>query len=566
MQVKQSLKRLVRCTVVGTLVAGLGGIVVPLVLRFASGNVRADFEIVKDITAARLALLKVGLNAMDCIVDKDNGAISSERMDIFANNKEKLRSSIKTLKGALHDKDDMASLETIERKTARLFNIIDGDLKTALVQRADQEVFASLDDSIDGAVEEIGEIYNTLSSRIIDDFRGVTSWMLTLSLFGIIGSLILIGLVSVIAISISKASGAAINTVFVSLTSAIESIKAGNFKTSVPYLASSGEVGNIARAIEDFRRSSEDRHEDGIRKAREQEQLLEKQRRLECAIQSFEAVVGVKLGTVSGAGTKLVSTADNVTVIIEDAVREPSGISLAASEILQNVQGIAAASEEMQVASRVIAGQLNNSNTVLSKVVDQNSDATKSAERLKEVVESVQGVVTFIEGIATQINLLALNASIESARAGEAGKGFAVVASEVKGLASQVATATGDISAKIGSIQQSSGEVIQAIRLVEDSIKQLSATSEEIEHSLGEQNQAIAEVSRSMSVAVTGVGQITGSVGSIGQATSKTQEGCNEFSVAAGVLRAESDELGKVVSKFLGQLAAESGNKSAAYH
>ena len=554
MQVKKSLWVLKMCTICGVLVGGLSGILVCLTVLPKVYALRDNFEHIQKFTEARLQLKVVTLLAMDSIVDKSSGEISAERVQALTESKKSFRTLFSNLK-------EGSRLTDIESRTEKLFNLIENELKNAVVQHSSEATFGELDDRIDALSEEIGDSYALLSNDVSSQFKGSISLLLTVVTLGLVGSFLLAVVVLAIAGSVSKKSSLAINSILISLTKAINEIKAGNFRTVVPYLAWEDEVGGIARAVDEFKKASQEKHDQGIVEAKERELVLERQHRLESAIKSFEGVVGARLGKVSGAGSQLISTASSVTVIIEDAVRETSGISMAASEILDNVQGIAAAAEEMQVSSKVISGQLQTSNKVLAKVVEQNSEATKSAEKLKQVVESVQGVVTFIEGIATQINLLALNASIESARAGEAGKGFAVVASEVKSLASQVANATGDISKKIGSIQQSSNEVIETIHMLEELMEQLSKTSREIEYSLGEQGQAIAEVSRSMSTAVTGVGQISGSVGSIGNATTKTQEGCHQFSSAANALRLESDDLGKVVSKFLGEL-----NNDVSYH
>ena len=88
--------------------------------------------------------------------------------------------------------------------------------------------------------------------------------------------------------------------------------------------------------------------------------------------------------------------------------------------------------------------------------------------------QKIGAVVELIQAIASQTNLLALNATIEAARAGEAGKGFAVVASEVKGLASQTAKATEEISAQIGAMQSSTNEAVVAIASINKTIGRMN--------------------------------------------------------------------------------------------
>lgn len=99
------------------------------------------------------------------------------------------------------------------------------------------------------------------------------------------------------------------------------------------------------------------------------------------------------------------------------------------------------------------------------------STSEMTNKNLHEIVMELQGlgnsvaninqIVQVITEVADQTNLLALNASIEAARAGEAGKGFAVVASEVKSLADQSVKAADQIKDIIGSVQKSSGDILE---------------------------------------------------------------------------------------------------------
>lgn len=92
-----------------------------------------------------------------------------------------------------------------------------------------------------------------------------------------------------------------------------------------------------------------------------------------------------------------------------------------------------------------------------------NRQVTDSMERLQLKTKEVQDIAGVIFKISSQTNMLALNASIESARAGAAGKGFAVVAVQIRELAEQTRQSTESISAILQELTVNAQEVVVSV-------------------------------------------------------------------------------------------------------
>ncbi len=101
--------------------------------------------------------------------------------------------------------------------------------------------------------------------------------------------------------------------------------------------------------------------------------------------------------------------------------------------------------------------------TIQQLLVANQATATKIGE-LGLASDAIGTIIGVIDDIANQTSLLALNASIESARAGEYGRGFAVVAAEVRRLAERTSRATKEIDQTVRAIQAGTAEVVEAMR------------------------------------------------------------------------------------------------------
>lgn len=128
-----------------------------------------------------------------------------------------------------------------------------------------------------------------------------------------------------------------------------------------------------------------------------------------------------------------------VTYIYSSEVRD--GIINNANALDESITNTNVSINSISENSTTLSSNMNEIKTITDSIVDKVNDAIE--------------IVTSIQQNAKLSNILALNASIESARAGEAGKGFAVVSDEMRKFSKASQEASDNISNSLNEITKS---------------------------------------------------------------------------------------------------------------
>ena len=323
----------------------------------------------------------------------------------------------------------------------------------------------------------------------------------------------------------------------------------------IPYAGAKSEIGAMAGALQVFKENAVRMAEMKAEEA-QQEKLMEaeKRRAMRQLADDFESKIEGIISMVSSTSLQLCKTADKMKKAVAVVNMQAGEAASLSSETSNNVQGVAAAIEEMSASANEIAAQVSKSTSTVNEAVSKTHNADAAVQSLSGAVAQIGEISSLIEGIASQINLLALNATIEAARSGEAGKGFAVVASEVKNLATQTTNATAQITQNIENVKDVSKQVANALSLIHQSIQDVNHFSSGIASAVEEQSAATNEIAGNLQRASQGVQSSNDNIADVSKGVVDADAGAVDVLNAANMLSQQSEMLNLQVQTFLSDI------------
>ena len=256
----------------------------------------------------------------------------------------------------------------------------------------------------------------------------------------------------------------------------------------------------------------------------ERKAAIARRETVEKMAQTIEHEAGAAVERVADDTGAMARDAEAMAASAERVSANAGHVAEAADQAMKNAQIVAAASEELAAAIREVSAQVDHASTVARAGAAKGAEAQETIRSLSEAGDRIGAVVRLIAEIAAKTNLLALNATIEAARAGEAGKGFAVVAGEVKGLASQTAKATEEISQQIQSLRGATAAAVGAVEAIGHTLDDVAQVAVSVAAAIEEQNSATQEIARNVAESGSAVQEVTSRIGEVSGEAKTTGE------------------------------------------
>ena len=449
---------------------------------------------------------------------------------------------------------------------------------------------ATMDDMADLVGQEKGREYmdqfRLVMAEFISDEQRVIAELQAENLaiqqrtYWMVGGCTVLALVLGLGLAVLVGNG--ISRPLVRMTGEMEKLADGDTGIAVTGTERRDEIGAMAATLQVFRDNAVENErlmaeqkrqqkasEDRDRKDAERQMADEKARAIqaETAEQDkretmlrlanrFEETIGSVVNAVTKSAGELQTAAETMSVTVSETNSEAEQAGVATDSTLANVRSVSGAASDLNSSISDIAEQVTLSTDIASRAVQEAQKTGQVVGGLSTMVGQIGNVLEMISEIAGQTNLLALNATIEASRAGDAGKGFAVVASEVKNLAGQTAKATEEITSHITAVQEATGDTVNAMTEIGNTISDVNGGIAAIAAAVEEQEVATASISDNVDAAARESEGVANSIGTVRQAATSSGAAAQQVLSAAGALDEQAERLHAEVEQFLADVRA----------
>ncbi|SHN85684.1 methyl-accepting chemotaxis protein [Bradyrhizobium erythrophlei] len=331
----------------------------------------------------------------------------------------------------------------------------------------------------------------------------------------------------------------------------------GRTDVEVKYADRRDEIGVIARTIDVFKTNRIERRQLEADRINAEKSATERRKsELNRFVEDFRTRIGGIIEQVMSSSHRFEKDAQQLSVTAHTTSEMSDQSADASRQASEHVRSAATASNELSQSIVEISRRVQDSNSVAAEAVKQANATDERMAELSAAGDRIGNVVKLITSIAEQTNLLALNATIEAARAGDAGRGFAVVAQEVKNLAGQTAKATDEISSHIDNMQRATGESVEAIKAIGQTIERISEITGAISAAVEEQGAATQNIAQGVQAAAGGTLDVAENIGRVAHGASETETTSGQMLQSAKSLSEVSIHLRDEVEKFLDSVRA----------